>query len=99
MDTIKEDKKTTQNMIKNKKMLTRHRLQNKLSKESRAASRSLSRKEFQFCSSVSLFLEAPVSSSFIRVSYLACIRCWMVFHISVKQAKRKWGTAGPKFTL
>ena len=81
---------------------TRHRRQNRLSNESRAASRSLSRKELSFFerSSLSVFLEIPAdSSSFIRASNLACIRCLMVFHISVKSAKRQWETAGPNLTL
>lgn len=84
------------------RILTRHRRQNRLSNESRAASRSLSRKELSFFekSWLSVFLEHPMdSSSFIRASYLACIRCLMVFHISVKSAQRKWETAGPNLTL
>lgn len=85
-----------------KKKLTRQRRQNRLSKESRAASRSFSRKEFSLweISSVSPFLEPPPAlSSLLRVSYLACIRCLTVFHISVKPAQSKWETAGRMLTL
>jgi hypothetical protein len=77
-------------------ILTRHLRQNRLSNESKAASRSLTRKEFSVCASISLFLESSTAfSSFLRTSNLACIRCLMVFHICVKQAKSKWETAGP----
>lgn len=72
------------------KILTRQRRQKRLSKESRAASRSFSKKELLLSefSSVSPFLEPPPAlSSLLRVSYLACIRGLTVFHISVKPNK------------
>ena len=77
-----------QNNIQNERsewiVVTRHLRQNRLSNESRAASRSLSRNEFVVPSICSL-LESPTAFSlFIRTSYLACIRCSMVVHISVK---------------
>lgn len=82
--------------------LTRQRRQKRLSKESRAASRSFSRKELSLweLSSISPFLESPPAlSSLQRVSYRACIRCLMLFHISVKPAQIKWETAGQKLPL
>lgn len=79
-------------------IITRHLRQNRLSKESRAASRSFPTK-LKFGTSWPL-LEPPTAfSSFTRISYLACIRRWTVFHISVKPAQSKWETAGPKLTL
>lgn len=68
-------------------MLTRHRRQNRLSKESKAASRSLSRYELGISSLGEICepTQAVTLSVFVRASYLACIRCLIVVHISVKQ--------------
>lgn len=85
-----------------RKKLTRHRRQKRLSKESRAASRSFSTKElsiWEFSSAFPFLEPPPALPSLVRVSYLACIRCLTVFHISIKPAQKKWETAGLSLTL